>query len=87
MGQQQEKQERGIVRPGHGRLFLNSSTFYEKKIGFLMPFHPLTNFEIQKYDHNEPRFISVYSRDNLSETKDGTCVINLDELIGVLCTY
>ena len=32
------------------------------------------------YYQKEPRFIGVYSRDNLSnETKDGTYVINLDE--------
>ena len=44
-----------------------------------MPPHPLTNFEIQKYYQNEPRFNGVYSRDNLTETKDGAYVINLDE--------
>ena len=45
-----------------------------------MPPHPLTNFEIQKYYQNEPRFNGVYSRDNLSvEIKDGTYKINLDE--------
>ena len=44
-----------------------------------MPRHPLTNFEIQKYYQNEPRFNGVYSRDNLIEIKDGTHVINLDE--------
>ena len=34
--------------------------------------HPLTNFEIQKYDYNEPRFNEVYSRDNSSnKIKDG----------------
>ena len=27
--------------------------------------HPLTNFEIQKYYQNEPRFNGVYSRMNL----------------------
>ena len=27
--------------------------------------HPLTNFEIQKYYQNEPRFNVAYSRDNL----------------------
>ena len=46
--------------------------------------HPLTDFEIQKYYQNEPRFNDVYSRDNLPERssveiKDGTYVINLDE--------
>ena len=50
-----------------------------------MPPHPLTNFEIQKYYYNEPRFNGVYSRDNLPKTKfnekikDGAYVINLDE--------
>ena len=44
-----------------------------------MPPHPLTNFEIQKYYQNEPRFNSVYSRDNLPKLKDGAYVINLDE--------
>ena len=34
-------------------------------MGFLMPSHPLTNFEIQKYYQNEPRFNKVFSRDNL----------------------
>ena len=41
--------------------------------------HPLTNFEIQKYYQNEPRFNDVYSRDNLPKIKDGAYVINLDE--------
>ena len=45
-----------------------------------MPAHPLTNFEIQEYYKNEPRFNGVYSRDNLPKTiKNGACVINLDE--------
>ena len=30
-----------------------------------MPPHPLTNFEIQKYYQNEPKFNDVYSRNNL----------------------
>ena len=45
-----------------------------------MPFHPLTNFEIQKYYENETRFNEVFSRDNLpKKIKDGAYVINLDE--------
>ena len=43
-----------------------------------MPPHPLTNFEIQKYYQNEPRFNGVYSGDNLTKIKDGVYVINLD---------
>ena len=42
--------------------------------------HPLTNFEIQVYYQNEPRFNGVYSGNNLScKIKDGAYVINLDE--------
>ena len=44
-----------------------------------MPPHPLTNFEIQKYYQNEPKFNGVYSRNNLSKIKDGAYIINLDE--------
>ena len=44
-----------------------------------MPHHPLTNFEIQKYYHNQPTLNGVYSRDNLPKVKDGAYVINLDE--------
>ena len=44
-----------------------------------MPPHPWTNFEIQKYDQNEPKFSAVYSRNNLPKIKDGTYVINPDE--------
>ena len=32
---------------------------------FLIPPHPLTNFEIEKYYQKEPRFNGVCSRDNL----------------------
>ena len=49
-------------------------------MGFLMPSHPLTNFEIQEYYENEPRFNVVYSRNNLPrKIKDEAYVINLDE--------
>ena len=52
--------------------------------------HPLTNFEIQEYYQNEPRFNGVFSRDNLpnnyirpkglsSAVKNDAYVINLDE--------
>ena len=42
--------------------------------------HPLTNFEIQKYYQNQPRFNGVFSRNNLPKTiKNGAYVINLDE--------
>ena len=42
--------------------------------------HHLTNFEMQKYYENEPRFNGVFSRDNSpKKTKDGAYVINFDE--------
>ena len=50
--------------------------------------HPLTNFEIQEYYQNEPRFNGVFSRDNPpnnnsnnnnNNIKNGAYVINLDE--------
>ena len=44
-----------------------------------MPPHPLTNFEIQKYYENEPKFNDVYSKNNLTKIKDMADVINLDE--------
>ena len=49
-----------------------------------MPPHSLTNFEIQKYYQNEPRFNGVFSRNNLPKTiKDGAYLINLDEYADV----
>ena len=48
-----------------------------------MPPHPLTNFEIQKYYKNEPRFNGVYSRDNLPKIKNEVYVINLDEYVDI----
>ena len=52
----------------------------QKKKKNLIPPHPLTNFEIQKYCINEPRFNDFFSRDNLPiKIKDGAYVINLDE--------
>ena len=39
--------------------------------------HPLTNFEIQKYFQNDPKFKDVYSRYYLSKIKDGTYVISV----------
>ena len=45
-----------------------------------MPSHPLTNFEIQKYYHNESKFNGVFSRDSLpNKIKDGAYVINLNK--------
>ena len=53
-------------------------------MGFLMPPHPLTNFEIQKYYKNEPIFNGVFSRNNLpKKIKNGTYVIKFDEYADV----
>ena len=43
----------------------------KKQNEFLMPPHPLTNFEIQKYYQNEPKFNGVYSRNNLPKKRIG----------------
>ena len=43
-----------------------------------MPPHPLTNFKMQKYYQNEPRFNGPYSRNNLpKQIKDGAYVKTL----------
>ena len=47
-------------------------------MGFLMPPYSLTNFELEKYYQNEPRFNGLPN--NLpKKIKDGTYLINLDE--------
>ena len=83
---------KGIVRAGSGHRSLNSykkrkrncKNWLWKRMGFLMPPHSLTNFEIQRYYRNEPRFNIAYSRNNLPKTiKDGAYVINLDEYADV----
>ena len=52
----------------------------KKNLNLLLPFHPLTNIEINEYYANEPRFNGVYSRDNLpNKIKKGAYVRNLDE--------
>ena len=69
---------KGIVRAGEG--IIRASEGVKKKLNLLLPFHPLTNFEISEYYKNEPRFNGVYSRNNLPKTiKKGAYVINLDE--------
>ena len=69
---------KGINRAGKSRGINRASEGVVRKNGFLMPPNPLTNFEIQKYYQNEPRFNGVYSRDNLPKIKHGAYVINLD---------
>ena len=38
--------------------------------GLLILPHPLTNFERQNYDQNEPKFSGVYSRNTLPKIKE-----------------
>ena len=61
---------KGIVRAGEGIVRAGAGAKKKKKKQKfnLMPFHPLTNFEISEYYKNEPRFNGVYSRDNLLKT-------------------
>ena len=42
----------------------------------------LTNFEIQYYQ-KDPKFYSLYSKNNLPKTTDVAYVINLDEYQGI----
>ena len=60
-------QGQGLFRAGQG---------IKKKA--LTPFHPLTNFEIQEYFKDEPRFNGVFSRNNLPNLKKEAYIINLD---------
>ena len=57
---------KGIVRAGEG--VVRAGDGVKKQLNSLLPFHPLTNFEISGYYKNEPRFNGVYSRDNLPKT-------------------
>ena len=69
---------KGIMRAGDGIVRAGSGS--KKKLNLLLPFHPLTNIEINEYYKNKPRFNGVYSRDNLpNKIKKGAYVINLHE--------
>ena len=69
---------KGIMRAGDGIVRAGSGS--KKKLNSLLPFHPLTNIEINEYYKNEPRFNGVYSRHNLpNKIKKGAYVINFDE--------
>ena len=58
-----------MIRAGYESSF----KYFWFKISFLILPYPLTNFEIQKYYQNEPRFNAVYYGDNLpKKIKDGT---------------
>ena len=62
------------------RIYQSCLWNFNQNQGFLIPHHPLTSFEIQKYYQIEPRFNGVYSKDNVPDKiKDGTYVINFNE--------
>ena len=49
-------------------------------MGFFIPSHLLTNFDMQKYYQNEPRFNGLFQEIIcLKKIKDRAYVINLDE--------
>ena len=57
---------------------------YGLKQKILIPPHPFTNFKIQKYYENEPRFNGVFSRNNFPKTiKTGAYVANFDEYVNI----
>ena len=75
----------GTIRAGEGTIRARKSTISAVE-GTIRAgqeinaasFFTLTNFEIHKYYQKEPKFKSVYLRNNLPKIKDGTSVINLD---------
>ena len=72
---------KGVLRAGEGTIRAGyGSKRPSLKFFLTFPPHPLTNFEIQEYYQNKPRFNGVFSRDNLPNTiKNSASVINLDE--------
>ena len=71
---------KGMMRAGEGIIRAGEGSGSKKKQTLLLPFHPLTNIEINEYYANEPKFNDVYSRNNLPNIiKKGAYVINLDE--------
>ena len=84
------KEGKEMLRAGYGNKVENRTSradYGSKDLPLkkkLIPPHPLTNFEIQKYYHNKPRFNGVYSRNNLpKKIKNGAYVTNLDEYADV----
>ena len=70
---------KGIMRAGDGIVRAGSGS-KKKILNSQLPFHLLTNIEINEYYKNEPRFNGVYSRNNLpNKIKKGAYLINLDE--------
>ena len=78
---------KGVIRAGEGTAKVGygskRSSFKDLRFEkiFSIPPHPLTNFELQMYYQNEPRFNGVYSRYNLPDKikHNRAYVIDLDE--------
>ena len=62
---------KGLYKTGYG--ICKSGYGLKKKS--LTPFHPLSNYKIQDYFRDEPRFNGVYSRDNLPKLKKETTLL------------
>ena len=56
-----------------------------KRMGCLMPPQPLTNFELEKYYQNEPRFNGFYSRNNLPKKIKGGVYVMSVRFIALFC--
>ena len=52
------------------------------KKGFLIPPHPLSNFETQTYYQTESKFSGVYSRDNLPDEVEELGICNKSWWVG-----
>ena len=63
---------------------MNCKSWLWKPSGFLTLPYPFTNFKIQKYYQNQPRFNGVCCRDNLpKKLKNRSYVVNLEEYADV----
>ena len=58
---------KGVIRAGEGAI---RAGYGSKRSSCSPTPHPLTNFEIQEYYQNEPRFNGVFSRDNLPNSNN-----------------
>ena len=73
--------DKGVIRAGEGTASVDygSKTFFFKNF-FLIPHHPLTNFDIKMYNQNQSKFNGVYSRNHLHDKiEDEAYVINLGD--------
>ena len=65
---EKSNKDKGVIRAGEGTIIAGHGSKRPSLKNFLTP-HSLTNFEIEAYYQNEPRFNGINSRDNLSENK------------------